>query len=155
MDVVLVENLGIGIDPTVTYSFYLYTQYCYTRGDKKRFIYSFHDFVQQRPVNFMNIKKIHHPRFGVVPNWHSVLYPAYPNIWNSPDFVDTFFRCRGSFQGVVGYPPAPGNATTTPSRATLLTSTPSFHAQAAFRPLRRSYSTGDRYPRLECNLTRL
>lgn len=77
---VLVENLGIGIDPTVTYSFYLYTQYCYTRGDKKRFIYSFHDFVQQRPVNFMNVKKFHHPRFGVVPNWHSVLYPAYPNI---------------------------------------------------------------------------
>ncbi len=80
MDMVLVENLGIGIDAAVTYAFYLYTQYCYTSGDKKRFIYRFHDFVQQRPVNFMNVKKFHHPRFGVVPNWHSVLYPAYPNI---------------------------------------------------------------------------
>jgi hypothetical protein len=75
--------------------------------------------------------------------------------WNSPDFVDTFFRCRGSVQEIVEYYPAPENATTTPSRATLLASTPSFRAQAAFRPLRRSYSTGDRYPRLECNLTRL
>jgi hypothetical protein len=25
MDVVLVENLGIGIDPTVTYAFYVHT----------------------------------------------------------------------------------------------------------------------------------
>ena len=80
MDVVLVENLGIGIDPTVTYAFYVYTQYCYTRSDKKPFIYRFHDFMQQRPVNFMNVKKFNHPCFGVVPNWHSVLYPAYPNI---------------------------------------------------------------------------
>jgi glycosyltransferase involved in cell wall biosynthesis len=80
MDVVLIENLGIGIDPSVTYAFYLYTQYCYTSGDKKRFIYRFHDFVQQRPVNFLNVKKFHHYRFGIVPDWHSMLYPAYPNI---------------------------------------------------------------------------
>ena len=28
----------------------------------------------------MNVEKFYHPRFGVVPNWHSVLYPPYPNI---------------------------------------------------------------------------
>jgi glycosyltransferase involved in cell wall biosynthesis len=80
MDVIMVENLGIGLDPAVTYAFYLYSQYCYTRRDPKRFIFRFHDFVQQRPVNFANVKKFHHPRVGVVPNWHSVLFPAYPNI---------------------------------------------------------------------------
>jgi hypothetical protein len=80
IDVVMFENLGIGIHPAVTYAFYLYAQYSYTRGEKKKFIYRFHDFVQQRPANFRNIKKFHHFRFGVVPNWHSILYPAYPNI---------------------------------------------------------------------------
>jgi glycosyltransferase involved in cell wall biosynthesis len=80
MDVIMVENLGIGIQPYVTFAFYLYTQYLYTTGDKKKFIYRFHDFVQQRPANFKNIKKFHHPRFGLVPDWHSILYPALPNI---------------------------------------------------------------------------
>ena len=80
MDVILTENLGIGIDPTVTYAFYLYSQYCYTSGIKKKFIYRVHDFVQQRPHFFRNVKKFHEYRFGVVPNWHSVLYPASPNI---------------------------------------------------------------------------
>jgi len=80
MDVVLVENLGIGLDPSVTYAFYLYTQYCFLSGDKKRFIYRFHDFAQQRPSNFANVKKFHDYRFGVVPNWHSVLFPSAPNI---------------------------------------------------------------------------
>ncbi len=80
MDVVMTENLGIGIDPAVTYAFYLYTQYCYTIREPKRFIYRFHDFVQQRPVNFKNVKKFYESRFGIVPNWHSVLYPAFPNI---------------------------------------------------------------------------
>jgi glycosyltransferase involved in cell wall biosynthesis len=80
MDVIMIENLGIGIQPYVTYAFYLYTQYIYTSREKKRFIYRCHDFVQQRPANFRNIKKFHHPRFGAVPHWHSVLYPAYPNI---------------------------------------------------------------------------
>ncbi|MGD8283706.1 MAG: hypothetical protein PVG70_15125 [Desulfobacterales bacterium] len=80
MDVILTENLGIGIDPTVTYAFFLYTQYCYEAGIKKKFIYRVHDFVQQRPHFFRNVKKFHEYRFGVVPNWHSVLYPASPNI---------------------------------------------------------------------------
>lgn len=80
MDVIIAENLGIGIHPAVTYAFYLYTQYIFTRREKKKFIYRFHDFVQQRPVNFRNVKKFYHSRFGIVPNWHSILYPAYPNI---------------------------------------------------------------------------
>jgi len=80
MDVIMTENLGIGIDPSVTYAFYLYTQYCYMSRENKRFIYRCHDFVQQRPVNFRNVKKFYESRFGIVPNWHSVLYPAFPNI---------------------------------------------------------------------------
>lgn len=80
MDVIMIENLGIGIQPYVTYAFYLFTQYAFTRGMGKRFIYRCHDFVQQRPANFKNVKKFHHPRFGVVPDWHSILYPAYPSI---------------------------------------------------------------------------
>jgi glycosyltransferase involved in cell wall biosynthesis len=80
MDVIIAENLGIGIDPSVTYAYYLYTQYCYTSKEKKIFFYRFHDFVQQRPVNFSNVKKFFQSRFGVTPNWHGILYPAYPNI---------------------------------------------------------------------------
>ena len=80
MNVILVENLGIGIDPAVTYAFYLYTQYCDAACIKKKFIYRVHDFVQQRPNFFRNVKKFHEYRFGVVPDWHSVLYPSTPNI---------------------------------------------------------------------------
>ena len=80
MDVIIAENLGIGIDPPVTYAYYLYTQYCYTAREHRTFIYRFHDFVQQRPVNFSNVKKFFQFRFGETPNWHSILYPAYPNI---------------------------------------------------------------------------
>lgn len=80
MDVILTENLGIGIDPSITYAFYLYSQYCNIAGIKKKFIYRMHDFVQQRPYFFRNVKKFHEYRFGVVPNWHSILYPAFPNI---------------------------------------------------------------------------
>jgi len=80
MDVVLTENLGIGIDPAITYAFYLYTQYCCDSRIPKTFIYRVHDFVQQRPHFFYNVKKFHEYRFGIVPNWHSVLYPSSPNI---------------------------------------------------------------------------
>ena len=80
MDVILTENLGIGMDPSVTYAFYLYTHYCNESGIKKKFIYRVHDFVQQRPHFFRNVKKFHEYRFGVVPDWHSVLYPSSPNI---------------------------------------------------------------------------
>jgi len=80
MDVILIENLGIGIDPSVTYAFYLYTHYCWESVVNKKFIYRVHDFVQQRPHFFRNVKKFHEYRFGVIPDWHSVLYPSTPNI---------------------------------------------------------------------------
>jgi len=80
MDVVIAENLGIGIHPAVTYAFYLYTQYSFAARENKKFIYRFHDFVQQRPENFRNVKKFHYSRFGIVPDWHSILYPAFSNI---------------------------------------------------------------------------
>jgi len=80
MDVILIENLGIGIDPSVTYAFYLYTQYCDRAHVGKRFIFRVHDFVQQRPHFFSNVKKFHERRFAVVPDWHSVLYPSFKNI---------------------------------------------------------------------------
>jgi hypothetical protein len=80
MDIILTENLGIGIDPSVTYAFYLYTHYCWESVVNKKFIYRVHDFVQQRPHFFRNIKKFHEYRFGVIPNWHNVLYPSTPNI---------------------------------------------------------------------------
>jgi glycosyltransferase involved in cell wall biosynthesis len=80
IDVIITENLGLGIDPSVTYAFFLYAQYCHTSGIQKKFIFRVHDFVQQRPYFFQNVKKFHEYRFGVVPNWHSVLYPSSPNI---------------------------------------------------------------------------
>ncbi|MGD8522047.1 MAG: hypothetical protein PVF56_12950 [Desulfobacterales bacterium] len=80
MDTILIENLGIGIDPSVTYAFYLYTHLCHTAGIKKKFIYRVHDFVQQRPHFFRNVKKFHEYRFGMVPDWHSVIYPSFPSI---------------------------------------------------------------------------
>lgn len=79
MDVIIAENLGIGLHPAVTYAFYLYLHYALTRGESKKFIYRCHDFVQQRPANFRNVKKFRHSPFGLVPHWHSILYPAYPN----------------------------------------------------------------------------
>jgi len=80
MNVIMVENLGIGLHPAVTYAFYLYTHYVFTCRESKRFIYRCHDFVQQRPANFRNVKKFYHSPFGLVPHWHSILYPAYPNV---------------------------------------------------------------------------
>jgi hypothetical protein len=80
MEVILIENPCIGIDPIVTYAFYLYTRYCNTSGIKKRFFYRVHDFVHERPHFFRNVKKFREHRFGVVPDWHSILYPSSPNI---------------------------------------------------------------------------
>lgn len=80
MEVIIAENLGIGLYPAVTYAFFLYAQDSHVTGQSRRFIYRFHDFAQQRPANFRNVKKFHHSRFGIAPDWHSVLYPAYPNI---------------------------------------------------------------------------
>jgi hypothetical protein len=80
MDVIMIENLGIGIQPYVTYAFSLYAQYIYNSRENKKLVYRFHDFVQQRPKYFSNIKKFHQYPFGFVPHWHSIIYPDYPNI---------------------------------------------------------------------------
>ncbi len=80
MDVIMAENLGIGIHPAVTYSFYLYSNYCHMKDLGKKFVYRVHDFVQERRENFENFKKFSQNPFEIVPNWHDVLYPNTPNV---------------------------------------------------------------------------
>ncbi len=80
MDVIIAENLGIGIHPAVTYAFYLYSNYCYMKDLGKKFIYRVHDFVQERTENFKNFKKFSQNPFEIVPNWHDILYPNTPNV---------------------------------------------------------------------------
>ncbi|RJP16125.1 MAG: hypothetical protein C4520_19110 [Candidatus Abyssobacteria bacterium SURF_5] len=80
IDVVLAENLGIGIHPAVTYAFYLYLRYCQQHHPRKRIFYRAHDFLQQRAKNFENLKKFHDAEIPLIPNWHEVIYPNYPNL---------------------------------------------------------------------------
>lgn len=80
VDVVLAENLGIGINPAVTYAFYLYLQYCHHHHPRKRIFYRAHDFLQQRAKNFENLKKFQDTEIPLIPNWHEVIYPNYPNL---------------------------------------------------------------------------
>ncbi|GAB4352657.1 MAG: hypothetical protein Kow0099_36870 [Candidatus Abyssubacteria bacterium] len=80
MDTVLVENLGIGINPAVTYAFYLYLQYCQHHHPRKRIFYRAHDFLQQRARNFENLKKFQDAEIPLVPNWHEIIYPNYTNV---------------------------------------------------------------------------
>jgi glycosyltransferase involved in cell wall biosynthesis len=79
-DVVLAENLGIGIHPSVTYAFYLYLKYCQQHHPRKRIFYRAHDFLQQRAKNFENLKKFQDTEIPLIPNWHEVIYPNYPNL---------------------------------------------------------------------------
>jgi pimeloyl-ACP methyl ester carboxylesterase len=58
-------------------------------------------------------------------------------------------------RGVLRYRPAPENATTAHHGQQFSTGPAPLLAHAAPRSFWRSYSAGDRYPRLECNLTRL
>jgi len=80
MDVILVENLGIGINPAVTYAFFLYLQYCQHHHPRKRIYYRAHDFLQQRAKNFHNLKKFQDTELSLIPNWHEVIYPSYPHV---------------------------------------------------------------------------
>ncbi len=80
MDIVLTENLGIGIHPAATYAFYLYLQYCQHHHPRKRIFYRAHDFLQQRAKNFENLKKFQDTEIPLIPNWHEVVYPNYPNL---------------------------------------------------------------------------
>jgi glycosyltransferase involved in cell wall biosynthesis len=79
-DIVLTENLGIGINPAVTYAFFLYLQYCQHHHPRKRIFYRAHDFLQQRAKNFQNLKKFQDTELALIPNWHEVIYPNYPNM---------------------------------------------------------------------------
>ena len=80
MDIILIENLGIGIHPAVTYGFYLYLQHCQRYYPRKRIFYRAHDFLQQRAKNFENLKKFQDTELSLVPNWHEVIYPNYPQL---------------------------------------------------------------------------
>ena len=79
-DVVLMENLSVGVNPAIIYAFYLWTLGEYQAGSKKRFLVRVHDFAQQRPSNFDNIKKFQRFLPSEMPDWHQILYPSTPNI---------------------------------------------------------------------------
>ena len=79
-DVVLMENLSVGINPSIAYAFYLWTLWEYQANSSKRFLVRAHDFAQQRPANFRNIKKFQAFLPSEMPDWHQILYPSTPNI---------------------------------------------------------------------------
>jgi len=79
-NVVLIENLSVGINPSITYAFYLWSRREYQQGTSKRFLVRVHDFAQQRPANFQNIKKFQAYLPADMPDWHQILYPATPNV---------------------------------------------------------------------------
>jgi|GEM_PF-992873 len=80
VDVVLMENLSIGVHPAVAYAFYLWSLWEYQAKSDKRFLVRVHDFAQQRPANFHNIKKFQAYLPSDMPDWHQILYPSTPNI---------------------------------------------------------------------------
>ena len=80
VDVVLMENLSVGINPSITYAFYLWSRREYQQGTSKRFLVRVHDFAQQRPANFHNIKKFQAYMPVDMPDWHQILYPSTPNV---------------------------------------------------------------------------
>jgi len=79
-DVILMENLSIGINPAVTYAFHLWSLWEYQAKTDKRFFIRVHDFAQQRPANFGNIKKFQAFLPTDMPDWHQILYPSTPNV---------------------------------------------------------------------------
>lgn len=79
-DTVIMENLSVGINPSVTYAFYLWTLWEYQAKTNKRFFVRVHDFAQQRPANFSNVKKFQAFMPNDMPDWHQILYPSTPNI---------------------------------------------------------------------------
>ena len=79
-DIVLMENLSIGINPAVTYAFHLWSLWEYQAKTDKRFFIRVHDFAQQRPSNFGNIKKFQAFLPTDMPDWHQILYPSTPNV---------------------------------------------------------------------------
>ncbi|MBN1764310.1 MAG: hypothetical protein JW860_03555 [Sedimentisphaerales bacterium] len=80
VDIVLMENLSVGINPAITYAFYLWSLWEYQAKSDKRFLVRVHDFAQQRPANFSNIKKFQAFLPNDMPDWHQILYPSTPNV---------------------------------------------------------------------------
>ncbi|KPK74041.1 MAG: hypothetical protein AMJ79_14810 [Phycisphaerae bacterium SM23_30] len=91
-DVVLMENLSVGINPAATYAFYLWTLKEYQAKTQKRFFVRVHDFAQQRPANFANIKKFQAHLPSDMPDWHQILYPSAPNIEYLAINTNDYFR---------------------------------------------------------------
>ena len=89
-DIIMMENLSVGVNPAVMYAFYLWTLWEYQAGSSKRFLVRVHDFAQQRPDNFKNIKKFRTYLPNEMPDWHQILYPCTPNVEyiaiNTPDY---------------------------------------------------------------------
>jgi len=80
LDVVIMENLGIGIHPPLTYAFYQVIRDCNFLAREKRFYYRTHDFVKERQRNFANLKKFHDSPTRNVPDWHEMVYPDFENL---------------------------------------------------------------------------
>jgi len=91
-DVVLMENLSIGVNPAVTYAFYLWTLREFQAQSKKRFLVRVHDFAQQRPANFANLKKFQAHMPSDMPDWHQILYPSTPNVEYIAINTNDYFR---------------------------------------------------------------
>ena len=92
VDVVLMENLSVGINPAVTYAFHQWTLREYQAQSSKRFFVRVHDFAQQRPANFANIKKFQSYLPSEMPDWHQILYPSTPNIEYIAINTNDYFR---------------------------------------------------------------
>ncbi|MFC1582773.1 hypothetical protein ACFL4W_04470 [Planctomycetota bacterium] len=80
-DLIMMENTTVGNHPAVSYAFYVYTRWCMNHEPTKRFIFRTHDFMQDRPTNFSNVKKFRPRRSRFVPDWHQIFYPTLPNIY--------------------------------------------------------------------------
>ncbi len=80
-DLIIMENTTVGNHPALIYGLHIYTKWCMNHDVHKRFIFRTHDFMQDRPVNFRNVKKFQPRRSRYVPDWHTIFYPNLPNIY--------------------------------------------------------------------------
>jgi len=112
LDVVIMENLGIGIHPPLTYAFYQVIRDCNFLAREKRFYYRTHDFVKERQRNFANLKKFHDSPTRNVPDWHEMVYPDFENLHyitiNSSD-IDRLMEHGISRKQIVYLPNSLGN----------------------------------------------
>jgi len=78
---VIMENTTVGNHPAVSYAFYVYAQWCLKHQPDKRIILRTHDFLQDRPENFDNIKKFKPRTSRLVPDWRVIMYPSFSNVF--------------------------------------------------------------------------